>query len=264
MQPIQAPAHPPEVAWNGKDLTIDADNSSLMEILQAVRSRTGASIDVPGTAAAERVAVHIGPAPIRDVLGTLLYGTNFDYVLQATDDGAGLRSLVLTVRGGNGKDDDVAVASAGVDKSDQAGRRMMKGWSSSGKTSFQASAEESIAEQASPEKSAPAAAPASDSAAAADNTNTPPAQESAQAPADPSANASGQANATPSADANPSPASDGVSPSIARTAATANTSADSISGDTSSVHSMDDLQRLYEQRRQLQMQQNQAAGKPSN
>jgi hypothetical protein len=51
----QKPPQPPAVAWDGKRLTIDADNSTLAAVLGAVRDRTGASIEVPEAASGERV-----------------------------------------------------------------------------------------------------------------------------------------------------------------------------------------------------------------
>ena len=257
--PAQAPEHPPNVTWNGKELTVDADNSSLMEILTAVRSKTGAAVDMPSTASNERVAVHIGPAPIRDVLATLLYGTNFDYVIQATDDGEGLRSLVLTVRGA--KDDDTVVASSGggTDKSEQPGVRMMKGWSAPGKTAFQVSAEAAMADEANSDR----AAATKDSGSPDGATSAPDSASSGAESASAGAQGTNGASA-PDASPTSAPVGDSMSPLGAHTASTALSSAQSINGDTSTMHSMDDLQRLYEQRRQLQLQQNQAAGKPSN
>lgn len=250
--PIQAPAHPPKVSWNGKELTVDADNSSLMEILMAVRTKTGALVDVPDSASNERVAVHIGPAPIRNVHDTLLYGTNFDYVIQATDDGAGLRSLALTTRGG--KDGDVAVPVA--DKPDQPGVRRMKGFGSSGKTTFQAAAEAALAEQASAEKPSKA-----DSASSAEGAT--PAQDPPPAGPESASNGPPGANPTPAGDpdSNAAPSSDGGSSPTVHPGA-AGSSAESTPGDTSSGRSTDD--QHHEQPRQIQLQQTPATGKPSN
>ena len=64
----QEPTRPPTVTWDGKQLTIDAENSTLADILSAVRETTGASIDMPGSASMERVFVHLGPGPPRDIL----------------------------------------------------------------------------------------------------------------------------------------------------------------------------------------------------
>ena len=74
------PASPPQVSFQGGQLTISAQNSTLGDILKAVRTQTGATIDFPGNAT-ERVVGHFGPAPARDVLTVLLNGSHFNYVL---------------------------------------------------------------------------------------------------------------------------------------------------------------------------------------
>jgi hypothetical protein len=54
--PEQTLPQPPEIAWDGKQLTIDAENSRLSDILLAIRAKTGASVEFPGGATSERVA----------------------------------------------------------------------------------------------------------------------------------------------------------------------------------------------------------------
>jgi len=76
----QEPAVPPQIAFQGGQLTITAENSTLGDILRGVRAQTGAEVDVPGNAT-ERVVGHFGPGPARDVLAALLYGSRFNYVL---------------------------------------------------------------------------------------------------------------------------------------------------------------------------------------
>lgn len=76
----QMPAAPPEIAFSGGLLTITAQNSTLGDILRAVRNQTGASVDVPSNAT-ERVVGKFGPGPARDVLTSLLNGSHFNYVL---------------------------------------------------------------------------------------------------------------------------------------------------------------------------------------
>jgi hypothetical protein len=70
---------PPQVTYENNQLTIVASNSTLADVLRAVRKTTGAEIDVP--AAPERVVTHLGPGPARDVLADLLNGSRFNYVL---------------------------------------------------------------------------------------------------------------------------------------------------------------------------------------
>ena len=74
------PALPPQVHYSRGQLTIVAGNSTLADILRAVRTQTGAAVEVPPNAT-ERVVTHLGPGPTRDVLAALLNGTHFNYVM---------------------------------------------------------------------------------------------------------------------------------------------------------------------------------------
>lgn len=110
--PEQMPPGVPQVSWDGSQLTISADNSTLADILVAIRTRTGAEIDVPPHASHERIAARLGPGPARDVIATLLSWTDFDYIIQASDtDPLGIQSVLLTPRGKA----DTVVASANMD-----------------------------------------------------------------------------------------------------------------------------------------------------
>ena len=97
----QQPASAPQVSYQGGQLTISAQNSTLGDILKAVRAQTGATIELPGTAS-ERVVGHFGPAPARDVLTDLLNGSHFNYLLlgSPTDPGA-LDRVILMARSGS-------------------------------------------------------------------------------------------------------------------------------------------------------------------
>ena len=78
--PEQMPALPPQVHYSQGQLTIVAENSTLADILRAVRAQTGAAVEVPPNAT-ERVVTHLGPGPARDVLAALLNGSHFNYVM---------------------------------------------------------------------------------------------------------------------------------------------------------------------------------------
>src|ERR1700758_5198855 len=145
--PVENPVKPPTISWDGQQLTIDADNSTLAEVLLGIRARTGASIDMPPRTSAEKVFVHLGPAPIREVLSSLLYGTDFDYVIQASDtDERGLRSVTLTEREKGDKEDAVTAS----DANGQPRQRLMRGYSAPGKRDFQVAAEAAAENAASP------------------------------------------------------------------------------------------------------------------
>lgn len=75
-----APAQLPTVTFRNGELTIVAYNSTLRDILEMVRTQTGAAIEIPPEAT-ERVFVSLGPGPTRHVLDLLLAGSSFNYVL---------------------------------------------------------------------------------------------------------------------------------------------------------------------------------------
>jgi hypothetical protein len=237
---------PPVISWDGKQLTIDAENSTLSEVLLGIRAKTGASIDMPGSTAAERVAVHLGPAPIRDVLSSLLYGTDFDYVIQASDtDERGLRSVILTARD---KGDDVAASNVSANPH----MRLMPGYAAPGKRDFEVSPEPTADAVASP-PAEPVAASEPAPSQQPGSSSTGPAAASAQASTNPD---SQPTSPTASADA-------GVLVGDQPLASNRNTGATSSgqlgSSDGSSITEMEaNLQRLYQQRQQLQQQRNQA------
>ena len=79
----QMPATPPEVSYRDGELTIAAENSTLGDILRAVRTQTHAAVDVPSNAT-ERVVSRFGPGPAREVLAELLNGSHFNYVLMGS------------------------------------------------------------------------------------------------------------------------------------------------------------------------------------
>jgi hypothetical protein len=259
--PEQTLPQPPEIDWDGKRLTIDAENSKLSDVLLAIRAKTGASIDFPGGATSERVAVHLGPAPVREVLSSLLYGTNFDYVIQGADsDEEGLRSVVVTTRGG-GIDDAAVVA----DTPEHPGMRLMPGYAAPGKRAFQAAAEAAAAaqsDQPAPENSAAAA-----EAAVAAGDAPSPTSEPGSAPAGAESAHSQPASTDtqspiPTADAGLG-LGDGSSSPRATISSTAST-ASSSPGSGPLPQMIQDMTRLFQQRQQIQAQQNQAIKPPTN
>jgi len=76
----QMPAVPPQVSFSNGLLTIVAENSTLSDILRAVRTQTGAAVEIPSNAT-ERVVTHLGPGAPRNVLASLLNGSHFNYVM---------------------------------------------------------------------------------------------------------------------------------------------------------------------------------------
>ena len=80
----QMPVVPPQVTYQGGQLSITARNSTLGDILRAVHTVTGAEIEMPGSGN-DRVVGSFGPGPSRDVLAALLYGSHFNYVLLGSE-----------------------------------------------------------------------------------------------------------------------------------------------------------------------------------
>ena len=76
----QMPAVPPEVKFVNGLLTIVAENSTLGDVVRAVGAQIGAAIEM-STEATERVVIHLGPGPAREVVTKLMNGSHFNYVI---------------------------------------------------------------------------------------------------------------------------------------------------------------------------------------
>ena len=99
--PEQLPPKAPVVTYESGQLTIVAENSTLSDILAALRACMGSDIDLPSSASGERMWAKLGPGPARKILAALLSQTNLDYLIQASDsetDPDGIRSVSLTPR----------------------------------------------------------------------------------------------------------------------------------------------------------------------
>jgi len=97
--PEQLPPNPPQVRYQNGELTIDAQNSTMTQVLRAVGSQTGASVDLPAGAGNERVVAQLGPGLPGDVLRTLLNGSRFDYVILGVAGNPGaVQKVILTPR----------------------------------------------------------------------------------------------------------------------------------------------------------------------
>lgn len=84
-RPYEMSPVPPQVTYDGGQLTIYAPNSTLADILSAVRARVGTKVEFPASASQERVAIQLGPGSPRAVLTELLAGSPFDYLLLGSD-----------------------------------------------------------------------------------------------------------------------------------------------------------------------------------
>lgn len=85
----------PQITYERGQLTIVAANSSLQDILSAVRKQTGAQIEVPD--ARELVVTHLGPGPAKEIIAKLLNGSRFNYVLLSSAQDPSVLTRVLLV-----------------------------------------------------------------------------------------------------------------------------------------------------------------------
>jgi len=88
------------VTWDSHGLRVVAANSSLTQILRAVATQTGSTLE--GLTRDQRVFGVYGPGPARDVIGQLLDGSGYN-VLMVGDLGQGTpRQIILTAQSAGG------------------------------------------------------------------------------------------------------------------------------------------------------------------
>jgi hypothetical protein len=90
------PAVAPQVSYQNGRLTIVAPNSTLSDILRAVRKQTSADVEIPPNAN-ERVITRLGPGSAREVVAQLLNGSRFNYVLLGSASDANVLSRIVLV-----------------------------------------------------------------------------------------------------------------------------------------------------------------------
>jgi hypothetical protein len=95
LTPADLPAQPPRATYSNGVLTVDAQNSTLSDILKAIRTLTGAEFD-PMPEVAERTAVHLSGSP-NDVISGLLRGSAYGYVLVSSQEDSSILQKVLLI-----------------------------------------------------------------------------------------------------------------------------------------------------------------------
>ena len=90
-------AHPARVVYSQGQIEVDADNSSLQQIVQKIAGVTG--MKITGSVNDERVFGKYGPAAPAKILKSLLDGTGVNMLLKETASGAPAE-LILTPRDG--------------------------------------------------------------------------------------------------------------------------------------------------------------------
>jgi hypothetical protein len=100
MTPEQLPAQAPQVSYQDGRLTVNSENSTMKDILGAIRKQTNVQMDLPATMGTDRVAAHLAGLP-RDVISSLLEGTSWDYIIVGSPtESDHIQSLIVTSAGG--------------------------------------------------------------------------------------------------------------------------------------------------------------------
>jgi len=203
----QVAVKPPQITYDDGQLTIVAENVPLSAVFDALRRIMGANIEMPSGAADQLIWVKSGPGPARRILRELLDGTEFDYIIQASEtDVDGVRSVLLTTR------------SKGAD------------------TGEPGSSPVRSLTRRTPAGAAPVAESSDVDIAPVENVSS----SGETAPADPAAAPSGQ-----------------LSPTNVQLSSLGSKPGPAGSPEGGSEQMIQQLQTLYQQRRQMQMQQNQ-------
>ncbi len=93
----QPPPKPPvTVTFENGLLSIHAEKATLAQVLFEVQRQTQAEIAIPAGAEQEGVAADLGPAPARDVLGSLLNGSPYNFIFVGNE--LSLERVILTRR----------------------------------------------------------------------------------------------------------------------------------------------------------------------
>ncbi len=96
--PAEQQPRPATVAFSKDELSIDAENSSLMQILDQITRQTG--MTVAGLTHDERIYGHYGPAPMASTLTALLDGSGYNFVIIGGGANRPPTKLLLTASSG--------------------------------------------------------------------------------------------------------------------------------------------------------------------
>ena len=95
VQSNQTSAPPPVAEVSAGQLTIRANGQDFATVLDAVRSATGITIEMPAVNQPEPVFMTMGPVSTRDALVALLEGTKYNYVIVGSQENAQLVKRVI-------------------------------------------------------------------------------------------------------------------------------------------------------------------------
>ncbi|MEO8725131.1 MAG: hypothetical protein ABI383_03320 [Acidobacteriaceae bacterium] len=84
LSPSQQMPAPPRVSFADGKLTVIANNSTIQDVVNAVRGATGTTFDVLGGPIQDRLFGQYGPGPVNTVLEQILRGSGFNYIFVST------------------------------------------------------------------------------------------------------------------------------------------------------------------------------------
>jgi hypothetical protein len=88
------------VSFQNGLLSVRAQKATLAQVLFEVHQQTGADISVPAGAEQEQVVADLGPAPTKDVLATLLNGTNYNFIFLGAGGDSKVDRVIITAKSG--------------------------------------------------------------------------------------------------------------------------------------------------------------------
>jgi hypothetical protein len=95
---LDHPPQPAKVSLGPGKLTVQADNSSLSEILHQISQASGMKVEGLQAGGSQRVFGSYGPGSPRDVLSDLLDGAGYNVLMLGVTSSGAPRELALTVR----------------------------------------------------------------------------------------------------------------------------------------------------------------------
>jgi hypothetical protein len=96
----EAPPKPPvTVTFENGILRIRAEKATFAQVLSEVQRKTHAEIAIPAGAEQEEVDADLGPAPVLEVLASLLNGTPYNFILVGNE--LSIERVILTRRNSN-------------------------------------------------------------------------------------------------------------------------------------------------------------------
>lgn len=246
----ESPPKAPKVTCVGGQLKISADNSTLGSILSAVHACIGVQIDIPAGAGAQRTFEELGPGSEREVLDALLSGSDFNYVIGASDANPQKVETVLLME----RKTELAANTIPLDRTMTPARRA---WLESRQNLLRAGTSGT-------EPAQPVVDESTNDAPAADDTAVAPAQaENASASAAP-AQAAASDPPAPAAD-QPAPAALGsmTAPATASDNSTVSTATNpALDSGKSTAERIADMQQMFEQRKHMAQSQSTTASQP--